>query len=152
MVAKAAKQVAEGDFSIRLSPIRKDGRKDEIEVLIEDFNTMARELQSTEILKNDFISNVSHELKSPLSVIQSYSMALKDPELDALRREEYTSTVIRATQTLSRMISNILKLNKLEKSGGSSGKGSISYRRAVEKMRAGVYEPVGRKKKLILQL
>ena len=114
MVAKAAKQVAEGDFSIRLSPIRKDGRKDEIEVLIEDFNTMARELQSTEILKNDFISNVSHELKSPLSVIQSYSMALKDPELDALRREEYTSTVIRATQTLSRMISNILKLNKLE--------------------------------------
>lgn len=47
-------------------------------------------------------------------MIQSYSMALKDPELDALRREEYASTVIRATQTLSRIISNILKLNKLE--------------------------------------
>lgn len=113
-IAKAAKRVAEGDFSTRLSPMRRDGKKDEMEVLIEDFNTMVRELQSTEILKNDFISNVSHEIKSPLAVIQSYSMALRDPEIDAGKREQYIDIIVQTTQSLSRMISNILKLNKLE--------------------------------------
>lgn len=88
-IAKAAKRVAEGDFSTRLSPMRRDG-------------------------KNDFISNVSHEIKSPLAVIQSYSMALKDPEIDAGKREQYIDIIVQTTQSLSRMISNILKLNKLE--------------------------------------
>ena len=56
-IAEAARKVASGEFSVRISPIRGDGKKDEVEVLIEDFNTMAGELESTEILKNDFISN-----------------------------------------------------------------------------------------------
>lgn len=72
-LCEAAQKVAKGDFSIRLSPMRKDGKKDEFEVLFEDFNTMAAELESTEILKNDFVSNVSHELKTPLAVIQNYA-------------------------------------------------------------------------------
>ncbi len=50
------------DFSVRLSSMRKDGKKDEFEVLFEDFNTMAEELSSTEMMKSDFIANVSHEL------------------------------------------------------------------------------------------
>lgn len=88
--------------------------KDEIEVLIEDFNKMAEELNSVETLKGDFIANVSHEIKSPLSIIQSYTMALKDRDLTPDKREEYADTVIGATQKLSLMVANILKLNKLE--------------------------------------
>ena len=53
------------DFSVRLSSMRKDGKKDEFEVLFEDFNTMAEELSSTEMMKSDFIANVSHELNPP---------------------------------------------------------------------------------------
>ena len=60
MIAKAARKVAEGDFSIQLPFGRKNGRMNEIDVLIEDFNKMVRELAGNEMLKNDFISNVSH--------------------------------------------------------------------------------------------
>ncbi len=113
-IAKAARQITEGDFSVRVESLRKDGKKDEIEVLIEDFNKMAEELNSVETLKGDFIANVSHEIKSPLSIIQSYTMALKDRDLTPDKREEYADTVIGATQKLSLMVANILKLNKLE--------------------------------------
>ena len=81
-IAAAARKVAAGEFSVRIDPIRRDGKKDEVEVLIDDFNTMARELESIEMLKNDFISNVSHEIKTPMSVIQSYAGLMKDPGLD----------------------------------------------------------------------
>ena len=114
IIADAARQVSEGDFSVRINPIRKDGKKNEIEVLIEDFNTMVQQIESTEILKSDFISNVSHEIKAPLSVIQSYSTALKDPTLDTEQQMHYAETIIQATRDMSEMISNILKLNKLE--------------------------------------
>lgn len=51
LIAKAARQITEGDFTVRIESLRKDGKKDEIEVLIEDFNTMAEELNSVEALK-----------------------------------------------------------------------------------------------------
>ena len=113
-IAEAARQITEGDFSVRVESLRKDGKKDEIEVLIEDFNKMAEELNSVETLKSDFIANVSHEIKSPLSVIQSYTMALKDRDLTPEKREDYADTVIEATKKLSFMVANMLKLNKLE--------------------------------------
>lgn len=65
-------------------------------------------------LKSDFIANVSHEIKSPLSVIQSYTMALKNKNLTSEERDEYANIVIDATQKLSLMVTNMLKLNKLE--------------------------------------
>lgn len=78
ILSQAARKVAAGDFSVQIPPVRRDGKKDELEVLIEDFNTMARELAGNEMLKSDFIANVSHEIKTPLSIIQSYTKALKD--------------------------------------------------------------------------
>lgn len=77
-IARAAQKVAVGDFSVQIESMRKDGKKNEIDVLIDDFNTMTRELAGNEMLKNDFVSNVSHEIKTPLSVIRSYTKALKD--------------------------------------------------------------------------
>jgi signal transduction histidine kinase len=113
-IAEAAKQVAGGDFTIRLQPFRKDGKKDEIEVLVEDFNTMIEELATIETLKTDFIANVSHEIRSPLAVIQSYATAMQDDSLSPEERYDYGKTIVKASKRLSDLITNILKLNKLE--------------------------------------
>lgn len=116
-IAEAARKVASGEFSVRISPIRGDGKKDEVEVLIEDFNTMAGELESTEILKNDFISNISHEFKTPLSVIQTYAAAMKVPDLTEEERKQYADVVIGTTKKLSMLVTNVLRLSKLQNQG-----------------------------------
>ncbi len=113
-ISGAARKVAKGDFSVQIEYTRKDGRKNEIDVLIEDFNKMTRELASNEMLKSDFIANVSHELKAPLSIIQSYTKALKDGYATPEQEEQYLDTIIAASKNLNSMITNILKLNKLE--------------------------------------
>ena len=113
-LSEAVRNIASGDFSVRITPRHKDGKKDLFDVMLDDFNTMAQELASIETLKNDFIANVSHELKTPLSVIQFYSTALQDDAIPPDKRMEYSQTIIEATQKLSVLITNILKLNKLE--------------------------------------
>ena len=113
-LAKAARSVAKGDFSVRIESDRKNENKNEIDVLIDDFNKMTRELASNEMLKSDFIANVSHEIKTPLSIIGSYTKALRDDKVPQEERTQYMDTVIMATQNLNDMITNILKLNKLE--------------------------------------
>jgi signal transduction histidine kinase len=113
-LGKATRKIARGDFSVRVVPLRKDGKKDNIEVMFDDFNTMAKELQSIETMKNDFIANVSHEIKTPLSVIQSYAMALENDALGTEERHDYIKTIVVSSQKLSALVSNILKLDKLE--------------------------------------
>ena len=113
-LSEAARDIAKGDFSVRIAPLRRDGKKDFVDVMFDDFNIMVKELSSIETLKNDFIANVSHEIKTPLSVIQSYTTALKDNSLPENERMEYTQIILEATQKLSVLVTNILKLNKLE--------------------------------------
>ena len=116
-LSEAVRKIAKGDFSVRIAPIRKDSKKDYIEVMFDDFNTMAQELQTVETLQTDFIANVSHEIKTPLSVIQEYAVALKKGKTTEEEREDYAETIIEATEKLSALVSNILKLNKLENQG-----------------------------------
>lgn len=113
-LSEAAQQVAKGDFSVRLAPMRKDGMKDEFEVLFDDFNTMTEELSSTETLKTDFISNVSHEMKTPLAVIKNYAELLQAPELSEDDRLEYAQSVEEAASKMTELITNILRLNRIE--------------------------------------
>ena len=113
-LSEAAQQVAKVDFSVRLVPIRKDGGKDEFEVLFDDFNTMVGELSSTETLKTDFISNVSHEMKTPLAVIKNYAELLEAPELSDTDRAEYAHSIEDAASKMTELITNILRLNRIE--------------------------------------
>lgn len=113
-IGEAARKVAQGDFSVYLPPMRRDGKKDYKEVIFEDFNTMVEELGSTETLKTDFIANVSHEIKTPLSVIQNYATALQKPNLPEALRQDYAETIVGASKKLTALVTNILKLNKLE--------------------------------------
>lgn len=113
-LSEAARNIARGDFSARITPLRKDGKKDFVEVMFDDFNTMAGELESIELLKNNFIADVSHEIKTPLAVIQNYAAALQNGGLDTEERCEYVKTIIASSQKLSALVTNILKLNKLE--------------------------------------
>ena len=102
------------DFSVRLSSMRKDGKKDEFEVLFEDFNTMAEELSSTEMMKSDFIANVSHELPPPLAVIQNYATLLQSEYLPDEERRLYPKRISEASRRLSALVTNILQINRLE--------------------------------------
>ena len=87
---------------------------DEYDLIYENINTLATELSKNELLKNDFISNVSHEIKTPLAVIQNYAQSLNNKKLDDKKKEEYIKGLVEQTKKLSDLISNILKLNKLE--------------------------------------
>lgn len=113
-IAHAARQVAGGDFSIYIPSVHSPDKQDYMDDLILDFNKMVAELGSIETLKTDFFSNVSHEIKTPLAVIQnSADMLLREPM--SSEQQEYAESITRASRRLNGLITNILKLNKLEK-------------------------------------
>lgn len=113
-LANATKQVANGDFSVYISPFHHSDQFDYLDIMIVDFNKMVEALGSVETLKTEFFSNVSHEIKTPLSIIQNNAELL---ELEDLTPKEmnYVHTIHQSSKRLSSLITNILKLNKLEK-------------------------------------
>lgn len=113
-IGKAARKVAGGDFTVRIRSQCKDNKKDELEVLINDFNKMVEELATIETLKSDFIANISHEIKTPLAIIQSYASALRKDELPQEEKLEYIETILEASKKLSTLVTNVLRLNKVE--------------------------------------
>lgn len=113
-ILTATERIAKGDFSVRLDIQSPYGRYSHYDVIMENINVLAAELGKSEVLKTDFIANVSHELKTPLSVLQNYATLLQDSGLDEETRQRYAKTLSRAAKRLSDLITNILKLNKLE--------------------------------------
>ena len=113
-ILSATEKIASGDFSVRVDIEHTYDKYDESDIIAENLNTMAAELGKSELLKTDFISNVSHEIKTPLAVIQSYAASLSDKNLDEETRTHNILTIISASKRLSELITNILQLNKLE--------------------------------------
>ena len=113
-IVSAAEQVMKGNFSVYIQPLQGLYTQAGFDAIIDCFNRMTKELGSIETLRADFISNVSHELKTPLSVIQNYGTMLQQPGLPEEQRREYAKTVTDASRRLADLITNILKLNKLE--------------------------------------
>lgn len=113
-IGHAVRKVASGDFTVRLATKGRNGEKDAMEVLFDDLNTMTEELATIETLKGDFIANISHEIKTPLSIIQNYAVVMKEGAVEADKQQEYLQIIIQATRKLSGLVSDILRLNKLD--------------------------------------
>ncbi len=111
-IIQGAQRVMDGDLTARIEPVR--GVDAGFNAIIDYFNRMVEELSGMETLRTDFIANVSHELKTPLAVIQNYGTMLQQPDLSEEERKDYARTVTNASQRLASLITNILKLNKLE--------------------------------------
>ena len=107
-LSKAMKQVASGDFGIRLSA---DIQIQEIRDSYESFNLMVQELENTETLQTDFVANVSHEFKTPITAIEGYATLLQggsDPS-----QQSYVDRILLNTRRLSTLVGNILLLSKV---------------------------------------
>lgn len=114
MILDATQKISSGEFNVKLIPLHEYNKYNEYDLIFENINKMTAELSKNEILKNDFISNVSHEIKTPLAIIQNYAKMLQNPKLSHEKKEEYLKGLSIQTKKLSDLISNILKLNKLE--------------------------------------
>ena len=113
-LADATQQVAGGDFSVYVPTIHTADRLGYLDVMILDFYKMVGEVGSVETLKTDFVSNVSHEMKTPIAVIKNYAELLQMKNASDGEKAEYARNIEEAAGHLSALISNILKLNKLE--------------------------------------
>ncbi|WP_349515140.1 HAMP domain-containing sensor histidine kinase [Leuconostoc suionicum] len=113
-ILEATQKVTEGQYDVRIEPSHGFDTITELDVIITNFNIMTKALGSVEALQTDFIASVSHELKTPLAVIQNYASILQDEDLSVEERAEYAVRITDATQRLSTLITNILKLNKID--------------------------------------
>ena len=113
-ITEATAKMMQGDFSVRINPMAKFATDDSFNEIIDCFNTMASELSGVETLRTDFIANVSHEMKTPLAVMQNYGTLLQAPDLPEEKRIEYAKAITDASRRLADMMTNILKLNRLE--------------------------------------
>lgn len=110
-LSSASKEVARGNFDVTVSDSSK---MEEVQSTFRNFNAMVRELKSISTLSSDFIANVSHEFKTPLSVIEGYAMLLQDDRLTNQEREDYLNKILVNTRRLNTLVGNILMLSKME--------------------------------------
>ena len=113
-ITDAAERIIQGDFSVRVKPQSKLGTDETFNRVIECFNKMAEELGSVETLRTDFVANVSHEMKTPLAVMQNYGTLLQALDMSEEKRIEYAKGITDGSRRMADMMTNILKLNRLE--------------------------------------
>lgn len=106
----AMRKVAGGDFSVRLDCTSKIR---DVREVYGSFNTMVKELGNTETLQTDFVSNVSHEFKTPINAIEGYASLLQDSQLTDEQKNAYIDKIIFNTRRLSDLVGNILLLSKV---------------------------------------
>lgn len=115
----ATKKVAAGDFSVRIEEYgggrpRRLLAKSEIDMLVRSFNEMTSELESVEIFRRDFISNFSHEFKTPILSIRGFARQLTSGELSPQQQAEFARIIEDESEYLANMSANVLLLTKLE--------------------------------------
>ena len=109
-ISNASKEVAKGNFDIEV----KIKSADEIGQLTADFNTMAKELKNIDLLHKDFVSNVSHEFKTPITSIKGFAKLIREGQLSSDQLKEYSDIIVNESERLSLLSSNLLKLSELD--------------------------------------
>lgn len=110
-INRATQEITRGNYAVTLS---EEISIQELREMAQNFNRMAKELAGTELLRTDFVENVSHEFKTPLSAIEGYAVLLQRKGLSEGKRAEYTRKILYNTKRLSALTSNILLLSRLE--------------------------------------
>ena len=128
-INEATKKVALGEYDIEL----ESKREDEIGELTNNFNKMTHGLKSTENLQKEFINNVSHEIKTPVSSIEGFAKFLKDKNLTQEEREEYANIIIEEAKRLENLTGKILKLSKLNNQEIITNKQEIEVAEQIRK-------------------
>ena len=144
-ILAATEEIAAGNFDVRLDATHSYERYDDYDLIMENLNRMAEELGKSEVLTSDFVSNVSHELKTPLAVIRSYASMLEDGTLDGETRQKYITAIKDATERLSTLVSNILRLSKLENRALPPEPEEIRLAEQLEECILAYEEPIKRK-------
>lgn len=147
-LSEASRQIAAGDFDLNLT---YEGKISEFRDTYDSFNVMARELSAIETLRSDFIANVSHEFKTPLSTIEGYAMLLQDAGLPAEERADGAQRILDSAGRLSALVSNILMLSKLEQQTVGVEKAPFRLDEQIRQVMVGL-EPVWGPKDLQLEL
>ena len=128
-MTEATKKVASGDFNVKL----ESQREDEIGELTQNFNQMVKELGKVEVIQKDFINNVSHEIKTPISSIQGFAKLLEDENLPEAERKEYAEIIIEESNRLLNLSTNILRLSKIQNQGKIVRKDHINITEQLRK-------------------
>ena len=110
-MAQATRQYAEGDFDIRMNDY---GREDEIGELAASFNNMAESLQQTERQRREFIANISHELKTPMTTIAGYTDGILDGTIPPENEKQYLQIISNESRRLSRLVRRMLDVSQLQ--------------------------------------
>ena len=110
-MVQATRRYAEGDFDIRMNDY---GRDDEIGELAASFNAMAESLQQTERQRREFIANISHELKTPMTTIAGYTDGILDGTIPPEREKQYLQIISDESRRLSRMVRRMLDVSQLQ--------------------------------------
>ena len=122
-LGQAMGQVAKGNFHVRLEEPQLFR---ELQQICDNFNLMAQELGTTEILQTDFVSNVSHEFKTPINAIEGYATLLQDCEGVTAEQQVYVEKILFNTRRLSKLVGNILLLSKVDNQAIQSRKRNFS--------------------------
>lgn len=109
-MAAASRRFAHGEFSVRVEPT---GRCDEIGQLTSDFNAMADSLEKAENLRREFIANISHELKTPMTTITGFTDGILDGTIPPEKQNEYLEIISAETKRLSRLVRRMLDISRL---------------------------------------
>ena len=111
-IIEPIQKIAKGDFSVKIR--NEEKYNGEIGVLVKSINDMTDELNAMEKMRQEFVSNVSHEIQSPLTSIKGFARALQDNNLSEEKREHYLTIIETETTRLSKLSQNLLKLTLLE--------------------------------------
>ena len=110
-MVRATRRYAEGDFDVRM---RDYGRNDEVGELAASFNNMAESLQQQERQRREFIANISHELKTPMTTIAGYTDGILDGTIPAENERQYLEIISSESRRLSRLVRRMLDVSQLQ--------------------------------------